>query len=101
MMNSSQTHQENRQLEFVIEHDSVHTTGSTEPGCDLIQEVGVKDEEQNTRTCMKGQRHYGKQEQQARDTLIKGAKQISVVHSCSFFNDTVDVKTLNKKVMRL
>lgn len=39
------TVQENGQLELVVEHHGVNAAGSTEPRCDLAQEVGVEDEE--------------------------------------------------------
>lgn len=41
------TVQENGQLKLVVENDGMNAAGSAEPGRDLIQEVGVKDEEQN------------------------------------------------------
>lgn len=41
------TNQEDGQLEFVVEHHRMNAAGAAEPGCDLIQEVGMEDEEED------------------------------------------------------
>lgn len=41
----SGTNQEDGELELVVEHHSMNAAGSAESGCDLIQEVSMKDEE--------------------------------------------------------
>lgn len=41
------TNQEDRQLELVVKHHGVNAAGSAEPGCDFIQKVSVKDEEED------------------------------------------------------
>lgn len=43
------TNQEDGQLKFVVEHHRVNAAGPAEPGCDLIQEVSVEDEEEDAR----------------------------------------------------
>lgn len=47
------TNQEDGQLKLVIEHHSVNTAWSTEPGCDLVHEVSVKDEKEDSRAWNK------------------------------------------------
>ena len=49
-MCSFSTNQENGQLELVVEHHSMNTAGSAEPRCDLVEEVGVEDKEEDTGT---------------------------------------------------
>ena len=41
------SHQEDGQLELVVEHNSVHAAGAAQPSRDLRQEVSVEDEEEN------------------------------------------------------
>lgn len=41
------TNQEDGQLELIVEHHGVNAAGSTEPGRDFIEEVGVEDEEED------------------------------------------------------
>lgn len=54
------TYQENGQLEFIIQHHSVNTAGSVEPGCDFIHEVCVEDKEDNARAwCRREGRRVG------------------------------------------
>lgn len=43
------TNQEDGQLELVVEYHGMNAAGSREPGCYFIQEIGVKDEEEDAR----------------------------------------------------
>lgn len=53
------TNQEDGQLKLVIKHHSMNAAGSTEPGCDLIQEVSMEDEKEDSRAW---NRRYGQKQ---------------------------------------
>lgn len=71
------TDQEDRQLELVVKHHGVNAAGSAEPGCDFIQKVSVKDEEEDAWAWSR--RGVGRGEGRDIDIMGKGETQWKVL----------------------